>query len=54
MYSAPRWESFRGDGYRPHDFLVPRFAAWFGFERYVAAHRPILARAGKEELASLR
>lgn len=54
MYSAPRWRSFRNDGYRTHELLVPRFLAWLEFENYLAAHRPIVASAGIEELVSLR
>lgn len=54
LYSGPRWESFRNDGYRTHELLVPRFAAWAGFERYVLAHRRIVARAGIDVLADFR
>ncbi len=53
MYSAPRWASFRNDGYRTHELLVPRFAAWFGFEKYVMAHRHIAATLGNDAVAEL-
>jgi hypothetical protein len=54
MYSAARWESFRNDGYRTHEVLVPRFAAWFGFEKYLEAHRPTVATSGVDKIVSLR
>jgi hypothetical protein len=54
MYSEPRWESFRYDGYRTHEVLVPRFVAWFRFEKYLAAHRPLVATSGVEKIIKLR
>jgi hypothetical protein len=53
MYSAPRWASFRDDGYRTHELLVPRFLAWAGFVKYVMAHRRLLATAGIDGVADL-
>ncbi len=54
MYSAAQWQSFRGDNYRTHEVLVPRFLAWFGMERYLARSRPIVATVGIEKLIRLR
>jgi hypothetical protein len=53
MYSAARWASFRNDGYRTHELLVPRFLAWANFVRYVAAHRPVIATLGMDGVADL-
>jgi hypothetical protein len=53
MYSAPRWASFRNDGYRTHELLVPRFLAWAGFVKYVAAHRRVVATLGIDGVADL-
>jgi hypothetical protein len=53
MYSAPRWASFRNDGYRTHELLVPRFLAWAGFVKYVMAHRRVAATLGIDGVAEL-
>jgi hypothetical protein len=53
MYSAPRWASFRNDGYRTHELLVPRFLAWAGFVKYVMAHRRVAATLGIDAVAEL-
>ena len=53
MYSGPRWASFRNDGYRTHELLVPRFLAWAGFVKYVIAHRHVAATLGIDGVAEL-
>lgn len=53
MYSAQRWGGFVNDGYHTHELLVPRFMAWFAFERYVTAHRQIVGKRGIDRVAVL-